>query len=152
MVIDNSLRQRILRSLRWLVRDAQWRFNQVKDDLDSGSQGYSPELKEAMDLLEDLKQNTFFCGSEEPHILGWSEQQCIDEALRIGLPEETAKEFYVKYRPQGWLWGNGLPITDLTTALRRFKMYKQKDTPEAVKNKSGKTPRQRYYEDLEAKP
>lgn len=57
MNIDPVLRQRILVTLRWLVKDAQWRFDQCKDADGLGGGGYSPELKEAMRLLGELEES-----------------------------------------------------------------------------------------------
>jgi hypothetical protein len=55
MNIDPLLRQRILISLGWLIKDAQWRFDQTKDADGLAGGGYSPELQEAMRLLEELE-------------------------------------------------------------------------------------------------
>jgi hypothetical protein len=57
MNIDPVLRQRILVTLRWLVKDERWRFDQCKDADGLSGGGYSPELKEAMLLLEELERN-----------------------------------------------------------------------------------------------
>jgi hypothetical protein len=49
--------ERIIKTLEWLVGDAKWRFDQTKNNIDEGSQGgYSEELTEAMNLLEELKE------------------------------------------------------------------------------------------------
>lgn len=49
-------KQRIIKTLEWLVEDAKWRFNQCKDAMDDGSTGgYSDELTEATNLLKELK-------------------------------------------------------------------------------------------------
>lgn len=51
-----ELIQRAIDSLSWLVTDAEWRSDDTKGNLDEGSQGgYSPELTEARNVLEELK-------------------------------------------------------------------------------------------------
>jgi len=133
MLLDPKLRQRILKSLRWLVRDAQWRFSETKGDLDNGSQGgYSDELKEATQLLQDLEQGTMFVGSDQSRIIAYSEQECKDMGLLIGMSEGESTEFFLKYGTQGWLLGNGLPIVDLNLAMRQWKVRNQKHHPTSV--------------------
>lgn len=129
MLIDPKLRQRILVSLRQLVREAQWRHSQFKGDLENGSQGgYSDELREATQLLQDLEQGTMFCGAEEPRIIAYAEQECVDMGLSIGMSEGEAVEFFLKYGSQGWVLGNGLPIVDLSLAMRHWKLRGRKDS------------------------
>lgn len=54
--MDEKLRQRIIKTLDWLVADNKWRADDTKLNVEEGSQGgYSPELNEAIELLEELK-------------------------------------------------------------------------------------------------
>lgn len=141
MQIDPQLRQRILRSLRWLVVDAQYRFNDCKDQLaPEGRGGYSPELKEAIQLLQDLEQGNLL--QANPIVAKqFTERDCIETGNVIGMTTKDSIEFYCQYGSQGWVKGNGLPITDLVLAMRQWKMRGQEDTPEPVRVQ-GKTPRQ----------
>ena len=44
-------KQRIINTLSWMIEDLKWRHDQ------EGIEGnYSPELKEAMNVLEELKK------------------------------------------------------------------------------------------------
>ena len=50
-------RTRVITSLSWLVADARHRFDDCKDNLGNGSSGgYSPELTEAIELLDELRK------------------------------------------------------------------------------------------------
>ena len=153
MMIDPQLRQRILRSLRWLVRDAQYRFEDCKeyhvssswyyedDSTPSYNPGYSPELKEAMMLLEDLEQGTMLTDAPiRAHT--YTEDECMDTGYTLGMKIREIIEFYTKYGSQGWLLGNGLPIVDLRLAMRQWHLRNQEDIPEPERNQHGKTPRQ----------
>ena len=51
----NDLLKRAGESLDWLVKDAQWRFDTDKSNTDEGG-GYSPELLEAIEVLELIKK------------------------------------------------------------------------------------------------
>ncbi len=39
----------------------------------------------------------------------------------LGIPDDKAKAWYEHYQPQGFVFGNGLPITDLHGALVRWR-------------------------------
>ena len=44
------MRERIIKTLEWMIADMKWRYDST------GIEGnYSPELKEAMAILEELK-------------------------------------------------------------------------------------------------
>jgi len=43
-----------------------------------------------------------------------------------GGTEADGEAFFVQYAPQGFYWGNGMPITDLRLGLRRF-IVRQKE-------------------------
>ena len=48
---------RVIETLSWMVSDMRWRFDESKNNLEPGSRGgYSPELTEAIELLEELKK------------------------------------------------------------------------------------------------
>ena len=48
---------RVIETLDWMVKDLRWRFDDSKSNLEPGSRGgYSPELTEAIKLLEELKE------------------------------------------------------------------------------------------------
>jgi hypothetical protein len=54
--IDASLLDDTIESLEWMTTDAQLRFNEIRGNLEDGSQGgYSPELTKALKTLEQLK-------------------------------------------------------------------------------------------------
>ena len=55
--MSKELRQRIIKTLDWMVKDMKWRADEVCGNLELTSQGgYSPELQEAINLLEELKK------------------------------------------------------------------------------------------------
>ena len=57
--MDSKLRERIIKTLEWMVADMRWRADQTKRNFEEGSEGgYSPELQEAIDLLAELKGKT----------------------------------------------------------------------------------------------
>lgn len=142
MQMDREVRERILRTLRWLVRDAEYRFNDVKQNLQPGSEGgYSPELKEALKLLRDLEQGDLPLANPIAHSF-YSEQDCVEMGATVGMPYKDVVEFFLHYGRQGWLLGNGLPITDLRLAMRDWKNRGQEEVAEPVRNAHGKTPRQ----------
>jgi len=52
-----ELRTRIVTNLQWLVLDAKTRFDECKDPMGTGSSGgYSPELTDAIELLDELER------------------------------------------------------------------------------------------------
>lgn len=51
------LLRRCYNSLDWMVKRKKWREDEIRDNIDDGSMGeYSLELKEAIRLLEELKE------------------------------------------------------------------------------------------------
>ena len=58
-----------------------------------------------------------------------TEQQCKDAAVLVGGTEADGAAFFVQYAPQGFFWGNGMPITDLKLGLRRFLLNSVKYGP-----------------------
>ena len=48
--------QRIIKALEWMTADMKWRHNETKRNFEDGSEGgYSPELTEAISLLEEIR-------------------------------------------------------------------------------------------------
>ena len=128
ILIDPQLRQRILRSLRWLVRDCQYRFDDCKEQLKEDERGgYSPELIEAIALLQDLEQGEM-CLNSPVEAKVYTEQECIDTGNLIGMSIKECIDFYCQYGSQGWRKGNGLPIIDLSLAMRQWHLRNQEDT------------------------
>jgi hypothetical protein len=78
------LKARAITSLSWLVAEAKHRFDDCKGNLDNGSGGgYSPELTEAIGLLEGLKTGAIEADKDEQ----------IEERLKAGvLSLSEAKE------------------------------------------------------------
>jgi len=55
--MNQELRQRTIKTLEWMIADMKWRFDESRGSLDEGSSGgYSPELTEAINILEELKK------------------------------------------------------------------------------------------------
>ena len=142
--MDQQLRERILRSLRWLVTDIQWRANQTKEGDSVGyTHEYSPELKEAMNLLTDLEQGQLLTDNPMEIIPTHTEQDCYEVGAVLGMTKRVSLEFFLQYHPQ---WVRGIakkPMTDLRNEMRRWQLTNQcEDMKEPVRNRQGKTPRQ----------
>lgn len=57
MILNNEERECIVESLSWMIEDMKAKHDDLKGNLEEGSRGdYSPQLKEAMGLLEDIKE------------------------------------------------------------------------------------------------
>lgn len=57
MILNDAEKDRIIQSLSWMVKELKHRHDELKGNFEEGSQGdYSPELKAAMGLLEDIKK------------------------------------------------------------------------------------------------
>lgn len=57
MILNNEEKDCIIQNLSWMIEDMKHRHNQLKGNLEEGSQGdYSPALKEAMELLNDIEK------------------------------------------------------------------------------------------------
>ena len=144
MNIDPKLRERILRTLRWIVPETQHRFDEQKGNANEFEKGgYSDQLKEAIALLIELEQGVmFFDGQKETVPVSYTKKECMDVGLKLGMSLDESMEFYHQYNSQGWVKGNGLPITDLESAMFLWKKRQTTETPEPVTNVQGKTPRQ----------
>lgn len=57
MILNNEEKKRVVDSLSWMIGDMKHRHDQLKGNLEEGSQGdYSLRLKEAMELLGVLEK------------------------------------------------------------------------------------------------
>lgn len=57
MILQDKEKERLLQILSWMVEDLKHRYNESKGNFGQGTQGdYSPELKEAIALFEDVKK------------------------------------------------------------------------------------------------
>ena len=123
-MIDNELRERILRSLRWVVPELEHRFNDCKNNLKEGSQGdYSPELKELIALKQDLEQGELVPMQTETTALvapRFSLKDCLDTGPTVALTLEESTDYFHQYNSQGWLKGNGLPIINLQSSMYQW--------------------------------
>ena len=55
--VNEDLTLRVIKSMQWMIDDMKWRYDNNKGNLDEGScGGYSPELTEAINTLEELKK------------------------------------------------------------------------------------------------
>jgi len=116
MLIDPELRQRVIKSLSWMVEDNCNRSDECRLNFEPESKGgYSEELTEAIDLLNYLKK--IACRTtvtvDPQAVIQLTEQQCRDQAVMIGLTDDWGSAYYNTYASQGWCKGNGVPITDV---------------------------------------
>ncbi len=52
-------KERVIKSLTWLIEDAKYRYDDCKNNVDNGlGGGYSEELEEAIAVLKKLKGET----------------------------------------------------------------------------------------------
>lgn len=57
MILNCNEKECFVKSLSWMIEDLKHRHDELKGNLEEGSQGdYSPELKAAMGLLGDVKK------------------------------------------------------------------------------------------------
>jgi len=57
MILNNEEKESIVNLLTWMIDDMKHRHDQLKGNLEEGSQGdYSPELKAGMFLLASIKK------------------------------------------------------------------------------------------------
>ena len=141
-MIDPELKERILRSLRWVVPELEHRFNDCKDQLQDGSQGdYSSELKELVALKQDLEQGSLMPEHVQLSVSHFTLKDCLDTGPTVALTLEESTNYFHQYNSQGWLKGNGLPIVNLQSSMFQWKKRNQDETPEPVRI-AGKTARQ----------
>ena len=130
-MIDPELRERILRTLRWVVPELEHRFNDCKQNLQPGSQGgYSDELKEIIALKQDLEQGELVPMQPETTALvapRFTLKECMDAGILVSLTLEESTEYFHHYNSQGWLKGNGLPIINLQSAMFLWMKNGQKE-------------------------
>jgi len=56
-MIKEELKQQTIKTLEWMITSMTWKEDQLRGNLDEGSQGnYSPELIEAIELLRKWKE------------------------------------------------------------------------------------------------
>ncbi len=134
MQIDPQDRQRIVRTLSWLVKDAEHRVNDCRQNVEPGSAGgYSPELKEACALLQELQQGELpLKAAITGTFYSYSEDDCKEAGELLGMKYKQIIEFYLHYGRQGWILGNGLPITDLRLAMWDWHLTNQAGAPSSV--------------------
>lgn len=53
-------------------------------------------------------------------------EQVRNTGFKLGVPDDKAEGFYHHYNAQGWVFGNGQPVTDLISAMTKWrnKQYK----------------------------
>ena len=56
----------------------------------------------------------------------FTEQMCIDAGITLGLPPDKSLDFYHYYNAQGWLYRPEVPITNLRSAMWRWKRNQYK--------------------------
>lgn len=59
----------------------------------------------------------------------FTEQMCKDIGITLGMSEDKSLAFFHHYNAQDWFFGSGLKITNLKSAMWRWKNsgYKEKD-------------------------
>lgn len=83
--LSAGTRRRVIRSLSWLIEDAKYRHDDCKNNIENGSEGgYSPELIEVIELLDELKK-----GNEQP------DEDLLAAAYRKGF-EDAKKQIAEK--------------------------------------------------------
>ena len=138
MFIESKLRTRIVSSMSWMVKTLKYKEDDMTGNLELGIEGgYSPELRQAIELLALLEAT-----APAP-----TEQQCRDMAAMMGLPESWGAAYFKQYASQGWMKGNGVPITDVALHMARLKAegveYSDAPAPAVQTDVQGLTPRQR---------
>lgn len=56
--MNDELKQRVTKALEWMIEDMKWRHNETKMNEAGLEDDYSPELLDAIDVLEELKGKT----------------------------------------------------------------------------------------------
>ena len=144
--MNSKLVQRTITTLTWMTEEMKRRFDEIKDSMGKGhTGGYSPEIEEAMLILRDLRNLQQELALESPLLYHFAERTCKDMAIMVGGTEQDGMAFYLQYAPQGFRWGNGLPITDLSGAMRKWivKSYERDGEPPSHRMTcTGPTPRQ----------
>lgn len=51
----------------------------------------------------------------------FTEQMVLDTGITLGMPEDKSLAFYHYYNAQGWIFGSGLEIVNLKSAMWRWK-------------------------------
>lgn len=67
----------------------------------------------------------------------YTEQNCKDIGISIGMPEEKAVIFFHYYNAQDWFFNSGLKITNLKSAMWRWKNNQYRfEKPEEKKSRN----------------
>jgi hypothetical protein len=72
-------------------------------------------VKQIQNILQGTEKIT-----EDDNI--YTLQQCENEFFKQGGTDQDAKEFFIHYDSQGWLKGNGLPITGLSSQITKWRL------------------------------
>jgi len=131
MLIESKLRTRIITSLSWLIdQSGRWGIDTR----------LLPQAKDAISLLRELEASP-----PAP-----TEQQCRDLALSIGKTEGWGSGYFRQYGCQGWVRGNGVPITDVRMHMVQLRNsgveYPDAPTDAPKTDVQGLTPRQRHIQ------
>lgn len=65
----------------------------------------------------------------------YTEQQCLDTGITLGMPEDKSLAFYHHYNAQGWMYPGYLPIINLKSAMWRWKNNQYKFDKNGSKGK-----------------
>ena len=95
------------------------------DNSTSSKQAIGPNQKCATTYTYTNKDNNNSHAQEES-VISFTIEHVKDAAITVGLTKEQAARFFHHYKSQGWLLGNGQPITDLASALVRWRNNEHK--------------------------
>lgn len=116
-----ELRKQVIISMTWMIETLKHQWDAQKDPMGvGGTGGYSPDLEEATVALRQLQQEGEQLFEKAGESCVYTEQQCKDAAAMAGGTEANGVTFYLQYAPQDFRYGNGLPITKLDVAMRRW--------------------------------
>ena len=123
MLIDPKLRERVLNVLRYAISELEFAHNNKNG------------FKELVSLTNEMNQGVlFFNGNKETIPIAYSEKQCFDAGVSLGMKPQQCSHFYHQYNSQGWVKGNGLPITDLRSQMYLWKKNGYKDNTETIED------------------
>lgn len=75
-----------------------------------------PALNQHLTTNKNVNNN-----KNEKEVLGFTLQQVENAGFRAGVSDDECKIFFDHYNSQGWLKGNGLPITDLVSQITNWR-------------------------------
>ena len=80
--------RRVIRTLSWMIEDMKHRFDDCRGNLDNGSEGgYSPELTEAIELLDELEKGTGPARHHAGNTLAAAYKQGFEDAKKVILKD-----------------------------------------------------------------